>query len=199
MPGLILSQWVMLKGYSINANMHGLGNNPENFFELVCLAIPLFLPFLWYLFISLICFGELLSNWSSVLYFSSLYFQSILLFSFHHHYGTDGKDLRTKKHNFKFQTLLTVLWAARELSGKKSTYHAGDAGDSGSIPGSGRSLGVGNSNPLQYCLASQVDASGEEPSCQRRRIRDMGSTPGLGRSPGVRNSNHSRILAWKTQ
>lgn len=113
MPGLILSQWVMLKGYSINANMQGLGNNPENFFELVCLAIPLFFSFFWYLFISLICFGDLLSNWSYVLYFSSLYTQSILLFSFHHHYGTDGKDLRTKKHNFKFQTLLTVLWAAR--------------------------------------------------------------------------------------
>ena len=31
--------------------------------------------------------------------------------------------------------------------GKESAY---DAGDSGSIPGSGRSLGEGNDNPLQY-------------------------------------------------
>ena len=28
---------------------------------------------------------------------------------------------------------------------------AGDAGDMGSICGSGRSLGGGNGNPLQYC------------------------------------------------
>ena len=32
------------------------------------------------------------------------------------------------------------------------------AGDPGSIPGLGRSLGVGNANPLQYsCLESPVD------------------------------------------
>ena len=31
--------------------------------------------------------------------------------------------------------------------------NAGDARDAGSIPGSGRSLGVGNGNPFQYsCL-----------------------------------------------
>ena len=32
--------------------------------------------------------------------------------------------------------------------GKASVY---DAGDPGSIPGSGRSTGEGNGNPLQYC------------------------------------------------
>ena len=37
--------------------------------------------------------------------------------------------------------------------GKESACNAGDTGDEGSIPGSGRSLGIGNSNPLQYsCL-----------------------------------------------
>ena len=36
------------------------------------------------------------------------------------------------------------------LDGKASAYHVGD---SGSIPGSGRSPGEGNDNPLQYsCL-----------------------------------------------
>ena len=34
---------------------------------------------------------------------------------------------------------------------KNLPANAGDAGDSGSIPGSGRSPGEGNDNPLQYC------------------------------------------------
>ena len=34
----------------------------------------------------------------------------------------------------------------------------GDAGDAGLIPGSGRSLGEGNGNPLQnYCLENPMD------------------------------------------
>ena len=33
---------------------------------------------------------------------------------------------------------------------KNLSANAGDAGDSGSISGSGRSLGVRNGNPLQY-------------------------------------------------
>ena len=37
------------------------------------------------------------------------------------------------------------------LAVKKLPANAGDAGDSGSIPGSGRSPGEGNDNPLQYC------------------------------------------------
>ena len=36
---------------------------------------------------------------------------------------------------------------------KNLSANAGDARDAGSIPGSGRSPGVGNGNPLQYsCL-----------------------------------------------
>ena len=35
---------------------------------------------------------------------------------------------------------------------------AGDTGDLGSIPGSGRSSGLGNGNPLQYsCLENSMD------------------------------------------
>ena len=34
--------------------------------------------------------------------------------------------------------------------GKEPTYNAGDAGDVGSIPESGRTPGEGNSHPLQY-------------------------------------------------
>ena len=41
---------------------------------------------------------------------------------------------------------------------KKSPANAGDAGDTGSIPGSGRSPGGGNGNPLQYsCLENSMD------------------------------------------
>ena len=37
--------------------------------------------------------------------------------------------------------------------GKESACNAGDTGDAGSIPGSGRSLGEENGSPLQYsCL-----------------------------------------------
>ena len=36
----------------------------------------------------------------------------------------------------------------RWLSGKESAYNAGDAGDVGLIPGSGRSPGEGNDSPL---------------------------------------------------
>ena len=40
-------------------------------------------------------------------------------------------------------------------NGKVSVYNAGDPG---SIPGSGRSPGEGNSNPLQYsCLENPMD------------------------------------------
>ena len=41
------------------------------------------------------------------------------------------------------------------LSGKESACNAGDPG---LIPGSGRSPGVGNGNPLQYsCLENSMD------------------------------------------
>ena len=46
----------------------------------------------------------------------------------------------------------------RWLSGKESACNAGDPGDMGSIPGSGRSPGGGNGNPLQYsCLENPMD------------------------------------------
>ena len=39
---------------------------------------------------------------------------------------------------------------ASQLNGKESACNAGDTRDMGSIPGSGRSPGVGNGNLLQY-------------------------------------------------
>ena len=47
----------------------------------------------------------------------------------------------------------SICWPASYstwLSGKESACQAGDAGDMGSLPGSGRSSGVGNGNPLLY-------------------------------------------------
>ena len=42
--------------------------------------------------------------------------------------------------------------------GKNLPANAGDTRDSGSIPGSGRSPGVGNGNPLQYSyLEKSID------------------------------------------
>ena len=41
---------------------------------------------------------------------------------------------------------------------KKPSANAGDVRDVGLIPGSGRSPGVGNGNPLQYsCLENSMD------------------------------------------
>ena len=42
---------------------------------------------------------------------------------------------------------------------KNPSANAGDAGDVGSITGSGRSPGEGNGNPLQYsCLGNPMDS-----------------------------------------
>ena len=44
---------------------------------------------------------------------------------------------------------------------KNPPANAGDTGDAGSIPGSGRSPGLGHGNPLQYsCLENLMDRGG---------------------------------------
>ena len=43
------------------------------------------------------------------------------------------------------------------LSGKESACSIGDAGDTGLIPGFGRSSGEGSDSPLQYSLGNPVD------------------------------------------
>ena len=82
------------------------------------------------------------------------------------------------------------------------------AGDPGSIPGSGRSSGEGNGNPLQYsCLENPVDRGAwkaavygvtkvghdlvikplqcaNNPFSNAGDVRDVGLIPGLGRSRG---------------
>ena len=53
------------------------------------------------------------------------------------------------------EVLLSSLGASRGSEGKASACNAGNPG---SIPGSARSPGEGNSNPLQYpCLGNPMD------------------------------------------
>ena len=56
------------------------------------------------------------------------------------------------------------------LSGKESSRSAGATGDVGSIPGLGRSLGGGKSNPLHYpCLENPTEEPGGLQSLQLER------------------------------
>ena len=52
-----------------------------------------------------------------------------------------------------------TLWASQVAQlVRNPPAKAGDTGDTGSIPGSGRSSGVGNGNPSQYsCLGNPMD------------------------------------------
>ena len=73
---------------------------------------------------------------------------------------------RTTRIHFKFSVVTRRKQSHKTYSrkvidfpdgsdGKASVY---DAGDLGSIPGLGRSLGEGNGNPLQYyCLENPMD------------------------------------------
>ena len=90
--------------------------------------------------------------------------------------------------------------------GSEVKASACNAGDLGSIPGSGRSPGEGNGNPLQYsCLENPMDGGAWRATVHgvaksRTRLSDVTSsilTEGSGRSSGERNGNptHSSILA----
>ena len=57
-----------------------------------------------------------------------------------------------------FKIILNKLGFPDGSVGKEPTCYAGDTGDVGSIPGSGRSPGGGNGNPLQSsCLDKPMD------------------------------------------
>ena len=63
-----------------------------------------------------------------------------------------------------YRVVYTVMGFPGGTDGKES---ACNAGDSGLIPGSGRSLGEGNGYPLQYsCLKNSMD---------KGRLQSMGS------------------------
>ena len=59
---------------------------------------------------------------------------------------------------YKLLDLLLVMFLPDGSVGKESACNAGDIGDTGLIPGSGRFSGEVNGNPLQYsCLKNPMD------------------------------------------
>ena len=84
--------------------------------------------------------------------FLSWWFHTINLLAYHLHLTFPA----VTKAEWEIHWALGVLRPS--LGGKEFTWNAGDAGDSVSIPGSGRSPGGGNGNPLQYsCLENPMD------------------------------------------
>ena len=59
------------------------------------------------------------------------------------------------------------------VQGKESACNAGDTEDTGSIPGSGRSPGEGNDNPLQYSYLENpmTEDSGGIQSMRSQKVR----------------------------
>ena len=66
-------------------------------------------------------------------------------------------------------------------AGKESACNAGDPG---SIPGSGRSVGEGIGLPTPVFLGFPGGSAGKETACNVGDVRDLGSITGLGRPPG---------------
>ena len=74
---------------------------------------------------------------------------------------------------------------------KKSTCNAGDPG---SIPGSGKSAGEGNGYPLQYSWVSLVaQLVKKSPSMRETWVQSLGWKDPLEEGKGT----HSSILAWR--
>ena len=83
--------------------------------------------------------------------------------------------------------------------GKASVYNAGDPG---SIPGSGRSPGEGNGNPLQYsCLENPMDRAAWSATVHgvaksRTRLSDFPFTFHF-HALEKEMATHSSVLAWR--
>ena len=77
-------------------------------------------------------------------------------------------------------------------AGKESTCNAGD---SGFIPGSGRSPGEGIGSPLQYSWASLVAHMIKNPlAIWETMVQYLGSNDSLEKG----TATHSSVLAWRT-
>ena len=86
--------------------------------------------------------------------------------------------------------------------GSDGKSSARNAGDLGSIPGSGRSLREGNGNPLQYfCLGNSMDggawwAAGHGVAKSRTRLRVFTFTFHF-HALEKEMATHSSVLAWR--
>ena len=102
----------------------------------------------------------------------------------------------TKKYNIIFQKM-TFL---ENMFGSVSKESTCNAGDPGSIPGSGRSPGEGIGYPLQYRLTTPVflgspgGSSSEESACDRT---NLGSPWGWEDPLEEGMATHSSILVWR--
>ena len=75
--------------------------------------------------------------------------------------------------------------------GKESTFNAGDPG---SIPGSGRAPGEGTGYPLQYSWASLVAQLVKNPPVMRETwVRSLGWEDSLEKG----KATHFTVLAWR--
>ena len=73
----------------------------------------------------------------------------------------DENQFSCRQSGHHFYTKLTRLWGSPGASEDKES--ACNVGDLGSIPGSGRSPGEGNGNPLQYSwLENSMDREPDE-------------------------------------
>ena len=88
--------------------------------------------------------------------------------------------------------ILGQNWGFPDSSvGKESICNAGDPG---SIPGSGRSAGEGTGDPLQYSWASLVAQVVKNPlATQETWVGSLGLEDPLEKG----KATHSRILAWR--
>ena len=90
------------------------------------------------------------------------------------------------------ETGLPVLGFPDSSVGKESTCN--NAGDPGSIPGSGRSAGEGIGYPLQYSWASLVAQLVKIPPAMRETwVRSLGQEDPLAKG----KATHSSILVWR--
>ena len=99
-----------------------------------------------------------------------------------------------KKTLFKkwFNNWVSIWASLGSSAGKESTCNAGD---SGLIPGSGRSPGEGVGYPLQYSRASLVAQMVRNlPAMQETGVRSLGLENPL--EEGM--ATHSSILAWRS-
>jgi hypothetical protein len=78
--------------------------------------------------------------------------------------------------------------------GKESACSAGETGDAGSIPESGRAPGEGNSNPLQYFFLEKLHGERSLVGYTPEGLKELDTTERL-QYPSLENSMEQRSLA----